>query len=175
MNLYFSMTSSRRQHSSSVVQRYALRSTVLVIKVLYNGHVSDLREQGTRYCHLCRRYSNRLSLPVAHVKQNSCISLLMEMWAVHATGLAQAKWQEWAQRGWRMSLLRFSRVASGKNHFWYLTFIRGWTWAALPNLQRKQMLNPLNAELNPICCLLALLGAHHFLHVSRIRVKSLTL
>jgi len=32
--------------------------------------------------------------------------------------------------------------------------------------------NPLNAELNPICCLLALLG-HHFLHVSRIRVKSL--
>ena len=37
------------------------------------------------------------------------------------------------------------------------------------------ILNPLNAELNPICCLLALLGAHHFLHVSRIRVKSLTL
>ena len=35
--------------------------------------------------------------------------------------------------------------------------------------------NPLNTELNPICCLLALLGAHHFLHVSRIRVKSLTL
>jgi hypothetical protein len=33
---------------------------------------------------------------------------------------------------------------------------------------------PLNAELNPICYLLALLGAHHFLHVSRIRVKSLT-
>jgi len=37
------------------------------------------------------------------------------------------------------------------------------------------MFNPLNAELNPICYLLALLGAHHFLHVSRIRVKSLTL
>jgi len=36
------------------------------------------------------------------------------------------------------------------------------------------LLNPLNPELNPICCLLALLGAHHFLHVSRIRVKSLT-
>jgi len=34
--------------------------------------------------------------------------------------------------------------------------------------------NPLNAELNPICYLLAL-WAHHFLHVSRIRVKSLTL
>ena len=35
--------------------------------------------------------------------------------------------------------------------------------------------NPLNSELNPICYLLALLGAHHFLHVSRIWVKSLTL
>ena len=34
--------------------------------------------------------------------------------------------------------------------------------------------NPLHAELNPICYLLALL-AHHFLHVSRIRVKSLNL
>ena len=34
--------------------------------------------------------------------------------------------------------------------------------------------NPLKPELNPICCLLALLGAHHFLHVSRIRVKLLT-
>jgi len=34
--------------------------------------------------------------------------------------------------------------------------------------------NPLNPELNPICYLLALL-AHHFLHVSRIKVKSLTL
>ena len=34
--------------------------------------------------------------------------------------------------------------------------------------------NPLKPELNSICYLLALLGAHHFLHVSRIRVKSLT-
>ena len=35
-------------------------------------------------------------------------------------------------------------------------------------------INPLNPELNPICYFLSLL-AHHFLHVSRIRVKSLTL
>ena len=35
-------------------------------------------------------------------------------------------------------------------------------------------INPLNPELNPICYLLALL-AHHFLHVSRISVKSLTI
>ena len=37
----------------------------------------------------------------------------------------------------------------------------------------NRLINTLNAELNPICYLLALL-AHHFLHVSRIRVKSLT-
>jgi hypothetical protein len=32
-------------------------------------------------------------------------------------------------------------------------------------------INPLNAELNPIRHLLALAGAHHFVHVSRIRVN----
>jgi hypothetical protein len=31
-------------------------------------------------------------------------------------------------------------------------------------------INPLKAELNPICHLLALL-VHHFLHISRVRVK----
>jgi hypothetical protein len=36
---------------------------------------------------------------------------------------------------------------------------------------RTGRLNYLNAELNPICHLLALLGARHILHVSRIRVK----
>ena len=43
--------------------------------------------------------------------------------------------------------------------------------------QKKRFLNafnPLNPELNPFCYLLALLGAHHFLHVSMIRVKLLT-
>jgi hypothetical protein len=32
-------------------------------------------------------------------------------------------------------------------------------------------LNPLKAELNPACHLLALLGAHNILHISRIRVN----
>jgi len=37
----------------------------------------------------------------------------------------------------------------------------------------KQVINfnPLNAKLNPICHLLALLGAHHILHISRKKVK----
>jgi len=33
------------------------------------------------------------------------------------------------------------------------------------------IIEPFNPELNPICHLLALLGAHHILHFSRIRVN----
>ena len=40
---------------------------------------------------------------------------------------------------------------------------------------RCQRVNPLNPELNPICHLLALFGAHHILHVSRIRVNIILL
>jgi hypothetical protein len=36
-------------------------------------------------------------------------------------------------------------------------------------------INPLNAKLNPICHLLALLGAHPILHVSRIRIKGINI
>jgi len=39
------------------------------------------------------------------------------------------------------------------------------------HLQEDICINPLKAELNPICYLLALL-VHHFLHVSRIRVNT---
>jgi hypothetical protein len=35
--------------------------------------------------------------------------------------------------------------------------------------------NPLNAQLNPICHLLALLGVHHILHVSELRVKAISI
>ena len=38
-----------------------------------------------------------------------------------------------------------------------------WAWLGL--------INPLNAELNPICHLLALLEGHHIFHVSGLRVK----
>jgi hypothetical protein len=44
----------------------------------------------------------------------------------------------------------------------------------LYTFKQNYTLNPLNAELNPICHLLALLGAHPILHVSRIRVNVLT-
>jgi hypothetical protein len=45
----------------------------------------------------------------------------------------------------------------------------------LSDVESILLLNSLKAELNPICHFLALLGVHHFIHVSRIRVKSLTL
>ena len=35
----------------------------------------------------------------------------------------------------------------------------------------ERNISPLNADLKPICHLLALVGAHHILHDSRIRVK----
>ena len=35
----------------------------------------------------------------------------------------------------------------------------------------KKSINHLNAKLNPVCHLLALLGSHHILHVSGVRVK----
>jgi len=41
-----------------------------------------------------------------------------------------------------------------------------WNWG-----YRFSFINPLNAELNAICHLLALLWAHHIFHVSRIRVN----
>ena len=39
-------------------------------------------------------------------------------------------------------------------------------------IKTHSMFKPLNAELNPICHLLALLGAYHILHVGRKRVNS---
>jgi hypothetical protein len=38
-------------------------------------------------------------------------------------------------------------------------------------LLNQYWINPLHAELNPICHLLALLAAHHILHVSSIGIK----
>ena len=52
--------------------------------------------------------------------------------------------------------------------FQVLRIAARWQWTL------RLAINPLKPELNPICYLLALLGAHYFLHVSRIRVKLLT-
>jgi hypothetical protein len=50
----------------------------------------------------------------------------------------------------------------------------GWTILSILYFLLVSHINTLNAELNPICHLLALLGAHHIFHVSRIRVNLCT-
>jgi len=43
--------------------------------------------------------------------------------------------------------------------------------SAYVDIFQVSCVNPLNTKYNPICYLLALLGAHHILKVSRVRVK----
>jgi len=66
--------------------------------------------------------------------------------------------------------MRTAEVPAVAAGFRRQTTLTVWMWSVL-----DVELNPLKPELNPICYLLALLRAHHFLHVSRIRVKLLTL
>jgi len=62
-----------------------------------------------------------------------------------------------------------------------MLFVTYWPKNGHPCCQKGQYIqnwscvNPLNAKLNPICHLLALLGAHPIFHVSGIRVKRLKL
>ena len=51
--------------------------------------------------------------------------------------------------------------------------LKAWTKVFVKKHTETPDFNPLNTELNTICHLLALLGAHHILHVSRIKVKML--
>jgi len=51
------------------------------------------------------------------------------------------------------------------------TSLQGYRRFRPPAFIATQYINSLNAELNPICHLLALLGAHPILHISRISVK----
>jgi len=50
-------------------------------------------------------------------------------------------------------------------------FLDGLKADMLLNMAYLSIIKPLNAELNPICHLLELLGSHHILHVSRVWVK----
>jgi hypothetical protein len=83
----------------------------------------------------------------------------------------------------RISPMQIYSVSSWFWHISHILFIRrkvtGHSAICYEGIWRSGIalfiFNPLSPELNPICYLLALLGAHHFLHVNRIRVKSLTL
>jgi hypothetical protein len=63
--------------------------------------------------------------------------------------------------------------SKGKKRLFSLKFFFGiCKMIRLAVFQGLIYINPFNADLNPICHLLALLGTHHILHVSRIRVNS---
>ena len=67
-------------------------------------------------------------------------------------------------------LCRFSLLYSLFVHI--VTLARGLLRLLLFHFFPSSRFNTLHAELNPICHLLVLLGAHHILHVSRIRVNN---
>jgi hypothetical protein len=62
-------------------------------------------------------------------------------------------------------------VSSAPIMFWEWTHSGLLTDLLMVGLTLKEAFIHANAELSPICRLLALLGAHHILHVSRIMVK----
>ena len=68
------------------------------------------------------------------------------------------------ESGSNLGCVKASHTFSVQQCFYYLI------WLCFTILI-QQIINPLNAKLNHICHLLALLRAHHILHVSRIRVK----
>jgi len=61
---------------------------------------------------------------------------------------------------WQSAPFSDSKLLSKLEHITKVMCLYSFTLKAL-------LINPLNAELNPICHLLALLGAHHILHISR--------
>ena len=70
----------------------------------------------------------------------------------------------WAVRLVQVHILQYFTVISRRfAAFWHRLAFRNRGSCCL-------RLNPLNAELNPICHLLALLGPHHIFHVSGLRV-----
>jgi hypothetical protein len=58
-------------------------------------------------------------------------------------------------------------------HFCHKYSLPNITLTPLSTKEVSNVFNPLNAKLNSICHVLALLGAHPILHISRVRIKSL--
>jgi hypothetical protein len=79
-----------------------------------------------------------------------------------------------------MSVTWFGEFCSLKCGTYLSTILKHWGttykktyYKSGSNMRRLMVFNPLNAKLNSICHLLALLEAYLILHVSRIRVKKI--
>jgi hypothetical protein len=78
----------------------------------------------------------------------------------------------------RKSIKAVQFVLKSDENYWCCTWkpmfiyiISHWILVRIKNVT-DSFINPLNAELNPIRHLLALVGARHIVHVSRIRVNA---
>ena len=96
------------------------------------------------------KFRDTLSVPASRVKNPRTIPLLLAFLTLEEGGCPQTSVRNYHSTPRKSPEEHISHLPPGGN------------------------INPLNPELNPICYLLALLGAHNFLYVSRIRVKLLT-
>ena len=87
--------------------------------------------------------------------------------------LAGSKGQGYTARTLRVAAVPCVSLVRGLSGAWIFDLYQQ-SFCLSIRVHEVGLINPLNPELNPICYLLALLGAHHFLQVSRIRVKLLT-
>ena len=83
-------------------------------------------------------------------------------------------WNLWS--GFYITMFSVQKDHSGNGNIstmisgcWKVVASKLYIWPAIYIF--SPIINPLNAELNPICHFLSLLGAHHIFYVSRIRVN----
>ena len=96
---------------------------------------------------------------------------LLHVAATHVVIIREARYEWWIYRDFKKKFsepMHRCKILSIKNKWLKIRMFRSIL------IIFRELLNPLNPELNSIFYLLALL-AHHFLQVSRIRVKSLTI
>ena len=126
-----------------------LTGALYVHPLWFYKHQHDTRARSTE---------NALSLPFAAILVNCAPS--GEMHNYCTPHIIKENFWEFLDPSVQRHYLRcivYDKLLKPRQSFWITLYIFD--------------INPLNPELNPICYLLALLGADHFLHVSRIRVN----
>ena len=86
--------------------------------------------------------------------------------------LAGSKGQGYTARTLRVAAVPCVSLVRGLSGAWIFDLYQQ-SFCLSIRVHEVGLINPLNPELNPICYLLALLGAHHFLQVNRISAGEL--
>ena len=129
----------------------------------WNGHQAT---QFSLAVYWLQFYSSTMRSLRSYVSHVHVIIIIVNLFNEHVNPTMKFPIMTFKTELWQMTLVL--PLGGIKTEVWDLQ-------TALASYNSRHWFNPLDPELNPICYLLALLGAHHFLHVSRIRVKSLTL